>query len=118
MSREAQIIDERELAEFRNRELAAPALYRQIPRDDRVLLINLPPGVGKSHRAQGLIRHALEADYGLVIFVAPTRAIIGELEIVRSLSADKVVVLKPRPRRLCGNLNAPWSLLERSGCAA
>jgi hypothetical protein len=118
MSREAQIIDERKLAEFRNRELAAPSLYRQIPRDDRVLLINLPPGVGKSHRAQGLIRHALEADYGLVIFVAPTRAIIGELEIVRSLSADKVVVLKAGPRRLCGTLNAPWSLLERSGCAA
>jgi hypothetical protein len=112
------MIDEYQLQSFRDCELAPERLYEKIPRDDRVALIALPPGVGKSRAAQGLVRHALEQDHDLVIYIAPTRAIIGELEIIRYLPPLSVVVLEPRPGQLCGDADPAWKDLERSGCAA
>jgi hypothetical protein len=118
MSHDIQVVDERQLVGFRARELAPPRLYQQLPANDKVLLLALPPGIGKSRAAQGLVGHALEHDHDLVVYVAPTRGIIDEIEIVRRLPAESVVTLNPRPRRLCGVVDAPWKDLERSGCAA
>jgi hypothetical protein len=118
MRRDINIIDERQLDEFRATELAPSSLYRCLSRDDRVLLVNLPPGIGKSHRAQRLLHYALAADHDLVIYVAPTRAIIEELRGIDLLPAESVVIPEPRPKNLCGSLDAPWSALERNGCAA
>jgi hypothetical protein len=113
-----EIIDERRLAGFRAGRLAPAALYEELRADDRVILVNLPPGVGKSHRAQGLARHALDHDHQLVVYVAPTRAIINELSVVQRLLPKEVIVLEPRPAALCGDLASDWKELERSGCAA
>jgi hypothetical protein len=119
MSREFRVIDECQLVRFRARELAPARLYEQIPNgDDRVVLVALPPGVGKSRAAQALVCHALEHDHDLVIYVAPTRAIIDEMEVVRHLPPEAVVILEPRPRSLCGEADAAWKDLERNGCAA
>src|SRR5262245_25757712 len=118
MADQVDIIDERRLADFRARKLAPAALYEHLRGDDQVVLVNLPPGTGKSHRAQGLARYALDHNHRLVIYVAPTRAIIDEMSLVRELPAEAVVVLEPRPQSLCGNLNSEWKELERRGCAA
>ena len=118
MSHDIQVVDERQLVGFRARELAPARLYQQLPANDEVLLLALPPGIGKSRAAQGLVGHALEHDHDLVIYVAPTRGIIDEIEIVRRLPAESVVTLNPRPGWLCGIADAAWKDLERSGCAA
>jgi ERCC4-related helicase len=54
-----------------------------MPANDEVLLLALPPGIGKSRAAQTLVGYALEHDHDLVIYVAPTRGIIDEIEVVR-----------------------------------
>jgi len=118
MSCDRRVIDEHQLAGFRACELAPEHLYKRIPDDDRVALVALPPGVGKSRAAQALVHHALEHDHDLVIYVAPTRAIIAEIAIVRDLPPETVVILEPRPRSVCGEADAAWKDLERSGCAA
>ena len=82
MSPGARVIDEHQLAGFRACELAPARLYEQIPANDEVLLVPLPPGIGKSCAAQALADHALQHDHDLVIYVAPTRGIIDEIEIL------------------------------------
>jgi hypothetical protein len=113
-----RVIDEHQLADFRARELAPAALYGEIRGDDPVVLVPLPPGVGKSRAAQALIPYALEHGHDLVVYVAPTRGIIAEMQIADRLSPAAVVILKPRPAALCGPADAGWSSLERNGCAA
>jgi hypothetical protein len=118
MSRGIQVITECQLSGFRACELAPARLYGQIPANGEVLLVPLPPGIGKSRAAQSLVGHALEHHHDLVIYVAPTRGIIDEIEVVRRLPAESVLTLKPRPGWLCGAADMPWKDLERSGCAA
>src|ERR1700761_7093521 len=118
MSYDIQVTDEFQLAGFRACELAPARFYQQIPANDAVLLVPLPPGIGKSCAAQALADHALQHDHDLVIYVAPTRGIIDEIEIVRRLPAEAVLTLNPRPRWLCGAADAAWKDLERNGCAA
>ena len=67
---------------------------------------------------QALADHALQHDHDLVIYVAPTRGIIDEIEIPHQLPAEAVLILNPRPRWLCGAADAAWKDLERNGCAA
>jgi hypothetical protein len=118
MSHGRRVIDECQLAGFRTCELTPARLYEQLPANEEVLLIPLPPGIGKSRAAQALAGHALQHDHDLVIYVAPTRRIIDEIEIVRRLPAESVLTLNPRPRWLCGAADAAWKDLERNGCAA
>jgi hypothetical protein len=118
MSRKIRVIDERQLVRFRAYELAPERLYEQIPDDDKVVLVPLSPGVGKSRAAQALVHHALEYDHDLVIYTAPTRALIAEIDTTRELSPGLVVVLEPRPRQLCGDADSAWKGLECRGCAA
>ena len=96
MSHDIQVVDERQLVGFRARELAPPRLYQQLPANDEVLLLALPPGIGKSRAAQALAGYALEHDHDLVIYVAPTRGIIDEIEILHQLPAGSVLTLNPR----------------------
>src|SRR5215470_19412907 len=113
-----RMIDERQLDSFRANELAPARLYEQIPDDDRVVLVGLPPGIGKSWAAQALVEHALGHDHDLVVYIAPTRAIIRELGVMRHLAPGSVVLLEPRPGQLCGDADAAWRDFERGGCAA
>jgi hypothetical protein len=115
---QVRVIDECQLGGFRAHELAPARLYKQIPRDDRVAVINLPPGIGKSRAARALVKHAQEHDHDLVIYVAPTRNIIGELDLVHHLAPKSVVLLERRPAQLCGEADAAWKDFERGGCAA
>jgi DNA polymerase III delta prime subunit len=116
--RAERVINERQLAGFRACELAPGRLYEQMPANGEVLLISLPPGVGKSRAAQEVAGYALQHEHDLIIYAAPTRGIIEEMIIVRRLPAESVVILKPRPQRLCGAADAAWKSLECSGCAA
>jgi hypothetical protein len=113
-----RVIDEHQLAAFRDRELAPVALYREIGGDDQIVLLPLPPGIGKSRAAQALVPHALQHGHDLVIYVSPTREIIDEMQISDQLSPKAVVILTPRPRVLCGTADSEWTTLERNGCAA
>jgi hypothetical protein len=113
-----RVVDECQLDGFRARELAPASLYREIPEDHSVVLVPPPPGVGKSRAAQRLTQHALEHNHDLVVYVAPTRAIIAEIHIILDLPPEAVVILEPRPSQLCGDANSAWVDLERRGCAA
>ena len=118
MSHDIQVIDQCQLVGFRAGQLAPARLYQQMPVNDEALLLALPPGIVKSRAAQALVGHALKHDHDLVIYVAPTRGIIDEIEVVRRHPAESVVTLNPRPGWLCGTADMPWKDLERSGCAA
>jgi hypothetical protein len=107
MSRDIQVINEFHLVGFRACELAPARLYQQMPGNDEVLLIPLPPGIGKSRAAQALVGYALEHDHDLVIYVAPTRGIIDEIEVVQELPAEAVVTLNPRPGCFAATLLRP-----------
>jgi hypothetical protein len=120
MAAPTMVVGETTLPEFRQKNLSPEALFARLLSGDGVLLVGAPPGVGKTHAAHGIITHALAQGHDLVVYIAPTRALIGELLANDRISAlrEHSVVLERRPTDRCGDLNAEWSLLERSGCAA
>jgi hypothetical protein len=85
-----------------------------------VLQVSPPPGVGKTFAAHGLVGHALARDHDLVVYIAPTRALIGELLESTAIAPirDDMVVLERRPTAQCGALNTEWCEMEKAGCAA
>lgn len=120
MSGAQLVVDETTLPAFRGAHLSPRAVYAALPATDEVLLVSAPPGVGKTYAAHGIIEHALARDHDLVIYIAPTRALIAELLAREALGARvaTTVVLEPRPKSRCGPLDADWQRLEQSGCAA
>jgi hypothetical protein len=82
------------------------------------VLVTLPVGTGKSLWLQQIAEAAALArdEHDLVITLAPRRDILAELD-ARLPSAINRVILAPRPRRRCGDLDEPWSAMERNGCA-
>lgn len=123
MGAQPQVVDETTLDVFRGTYLSPDALYEQVLAPgpgNPVLLLSGPPGLGKTFSAHGLIARALQGDHDLVVFIAPTRALIAELlasDAARSLK-DQTVVLERRPKARCGEFDPAWSQLEQSGCAA
>lgn len=115
-----KLITEKELGAYRCTQLAPDHVLARLPGKDAVLLFNEPPGLGKTTLGHGLIGAALQSDFDLVVFVAPTRAILDELANHPDLGVakDNIVVLKPRPRLQCGGLDAKWQEMERSCCSA
>lgn len=80
------------------------------------LLIQLPVGVGKSIWLRRIVEAALEV-FSLVIVLAPRWDILDEF--IAGMPKDiPTLVLRPRPRRRCGSLDAEWQELERAGCGA
>ena len=114
------IVTEVALPEFRERYLTAGAIYEVIPDDGVVLVVDAPPGTGKTTAAHSIIPYALLNGHDLVVFVAPTRALIAELLESGKLDdlGRRTMVLEPRPRARCGDLDPEWAELETSGCAA
>src|SRR5690606_29519414 len=114
------MVTEQNLPGFRKVRLNAEAVLARLPGPEALLLFNDPPGVGKSTLARTLIPAALARGFDLVLLVAPTRAILAELPSpdVLGLTPEAVVTLEARPKARCGSLDAEWSSLERSGCAA
>ncbi len=114
------VVDERALAEFREHHLAPEALHARLTSGDGVLLVNAPPGVGKTYAAHASIPFALTQTHDLVVYVAPTRALISELLESGHLAGLEActVILERRPRNRCADLDKEWQQLEQSGCAA
>jgi hypothetical protein len=113
------VVTELRLDTFRAKFLSAQSLL-DVARAYTVALLAVAPGVGKSRAADGMLGSALTYErYDLVIYAAPTWAIIEERLILRD--AAPVVdfeVFWPRPRKRCGVLDQRWSELEAAGCAA
>jgi hypothetical protein len=112
------IIDEMALPEFRKRHLDPSTVYKKIPADGAILSVGAPPGVGKTMLAQKMVPYALAHEHDLVIYVAPTRALIEELLASDATLGLNCVVFHPRPRARCGTFDGEWRELESSGCAA
>ena len=81
------------------------------------LLIALPVGVGKTELLVKAVVHMMTVDrrHDLVVALVPRWDILNE--ILRRLPPGLPrVVLEPRPRTRCGDLDAPWAEYETSGC--
>ena len=113
------LIDEHSLDGFRRDRLAPEAILADIERHVAVL-DRLPVGVGKSVAVDRLLRHPqLWERFGAVIYAAPTWQIIYEREIVKqpNISLVPSMVIKPRPRDLCGPFDEEWETLEEHSCS-
>jgi hypothetical protein len=82
------------------------------------LLVTLPVGAGKTEFLVKTAIHARSVSnaYDLVVVLVPRRDILAEI-LRRIPAALEPVVLEPRPRGRCGELNAPWIELETAGCS-
>lgn len=119
-----KFVDETTLAAYRGGHLNSLMLGGAIAEVDGAAVLSVPPGVGKSHAAHGLTTTSELLGHDLIVYIAPTRALIDEFiasEHFKIFSADPkqdVLIFEPRPRDLCGPLDAQWSKLERQGCSA
>jgi hypothetical protein len=103
------------LAEFRGG-LTGPRAFELLATAAGRLLVQLPVGVGKSAWLVATAAHAPAArPDALVVVLTPRWDVLRELR--RGLApAARPVVLYPRPRRRCGELDAEWEELESRGC--
>jgi hypothetical protein len=121
MSQATQLIvitGDEALATFRQR-LTGPYALQLLDQARGRLLALLPVGVGKTTWLARIIQHILTETerYDLIIVLIPRWDILHELRIQlpKSLQA---VVLTPRPRRRCGELDADWVQFEQHGCGS
>ena len=113
-------VDEHGLSDLRARYLEPSALLLLIEQFVR-LLLRLGVGVGKSHGVDQLLLDPSTYDrFDLVVYVAPTWAVIDERTAVKSPQACPVPsrVIRGRPAKRCGPLAERWSRLERQMCIA
>ena len=83
-----------------------------------VNVIALAVGLGKSTLAEKLIISPLvQARFDLVVYLAAQTRVLDE-RVASLKPGSDTHVLRPRPRRMCGPLDAAWTQLERSGCGA
>lgn len=120
MERRAQVIDEITLPTFRAEVLCPEFILNSLSTTDDVLLVGAPPGVGKTYAAHGVIKEAYRRGHDLVVYIAPTRALIGELLDSGALDGldEQTVLLERRPSTRCGPLDPEWTQLEKQGCGA
>jgi hypothetical protein len=104
------------LAEFRRRLTGAHAV-ELLRRGQGRLLVRLAVGAGKTAWLVRVAAHVLAAGlYDLVIVLVPRTDILREVR--RRLPPGlRPFVLRPRPRKRCGPLDAAWVEYERGGCA-
>ncbi len=114
-STQSQLITgEQALAAFREG-LTGPYAFELLQQAGGRLLVRLPVGVGKSAWLVRILTHALDHDLaGLVVVLVPRRDILQEL-LGRLPDFTPPAVLLPRPRKNCGDLDAPWSEYEQNG---
>ena len=81
------------------------------------VLVNVPPGYGKTYSIKNLIPMALsKGGFDLVQVYAPTHKVIKELRLSKIQSnGRRIVILKPRPEEKCGSLNKEWDKLAPKG---
>jgi hypothetical protein len=105
------------LAVFRQGLTGAHALHLLHQAQGR-LLVQLPVGVGKTAWLIDIITHALAtALHDLVIALVPRWDVLNEL--LQRLPANlPPAVLRPRPRKRCGDLDPLWLEYEQNSCGA
>jgi hypothetical protein len=105
------------LAVFRQGLTGAHALHLLHQAQGR-LLVQLPVGVGKTAWLIAIITHALAtALHDLVITLVPRWDVLNEL--LQRLPANlPPAVLRPRPRKRCGDLDPLWLEYEQNSCGA
>jgi hypothetical protein len=82
------------------------------------LLVQLAVGAGKTEWLIHTVVHAVAAGrHGLVLVLVPRRDILQEL-VGRLPAGLDYLILKPRPRRRCGALDAEWQQYEQKSCGA
>jgi hypothetical protein len=112
-----RIAGEQALASFRQG-LSGPRCLEQLKEAKGRLLIQLPVGVGKSTLLRQTVEEAVQrGTHDLVVVLVPLRAILDEL-VINLPGHLAPVVLRPRPRKKCGRLDAAWHDLEQRGCGA
>ncbi|WP_426751126.1 hypothetical protein [Myxococcus sp. Y35] len=114
------------LAGFRKDELNEARALEALATHQSVLL-NVDPGVGKSHLIDRLVARLRRGDeYDLVVYLTPQKGTLAERPFVREYQAlteeecavSDIVVLEGRPRERCGSRDAEWRKLEQAGCAS
>jgi hypothetical protein len=119
-----KIVDETTLTQYREGHLNSLMLGMAITEINGASVLSVPPGVGKSFAAHGLAAIGEMLGYDLIVYIAPTRALIDEFvasDHFKMFSANPeqdVLIFEPRPRDLCGPLDPEWRKLERQGCSA
>lgn len=111
------VIDENNLEVFREEHLHPTKILEHLQERRRVLL-RLPVGVGKTFAADSLLAaEETYQNYDLVIYIAPTHAILQERPIIRGAKSPVPwYLLSPRPRNACGDLDEEWKKYESTGC--
>ena len=111
----SKINDTPTLKEFRNQWNADVAL-EQINKFKKVL-VNVPPGYGKTYSIKELIKEAItKGGFDLIQVYVPTHRVRKELRLKDLPSSQfKIAILKPRPQKKCGSLNEEWRRSERKG---
>lgn len=109
------IIGDEPLAAFRQG-LTGPYAMTLLDEAKGRLLIQLTVGVGKTQFLVDSTIHAVTADlFDLVVGLVPRWDILNELR--ERLPADlRLVLVKPRPSRRCGELDECWKQYEQRGC--
>ena len=114
-----QIIGPAELESFREH-LNGDAFLDTLSKH-QYTVVNISLGVGKSHCIDSIItKEIAEGDYDLIVTLSPTRKIIDERRAVKfPPKTIKVVNLKPRPAKNCGeDSNRCWKPHERNNRGA
>lgn len=107
----------KDLAKFR-KVYNGPYLLKMAQESDKIMVVTLAIGAGKSTCMDGIIDAATSSsNYDLVAVLVPHRQIINERSLIKNPRADiKVLNYKPRPRARCGkNNNKLWLSMERNG---
>ena len=107
------ISGEEALSEFR-RVHTGETMLDLIKQCAGLLLVTWAVGVGKSYNVDQLIAAATNRRaYGLVVSFSPTRMILEERAWIKEPPPGvKIINLKPRPRKQCGDLDAQWVQFE------
>jgi hypothetical protein len=105
------------LAVFRQT-LGGPAILARLAATPGGLLLQLPVGVGKTTALVDIISSALASGaHDLVVMLCPRWDVAREL-LQQLPPTPAPVVLEPRPRKRCGDLDEPWVQYERQGLGA
>ena len=78
------------------------------------VLVNVPPGYGKTYSIKKLIIEAItKGGFDLIQVYVPTHQVRKELKLEKLPSNQfKIAILRPRPKKKCGSLNDEWKDFE------
>jgi hypothetical protein len=105
-----------DLYKFRSNYLSVSSLIS--PKGNSRSLINLPTGLGKTFTIDNISTDpSVLNSYDKIVILCDRHSALKERILVKNRDRrDDVLVLRPRPHQLCGNLNDRWESFEENGC--